>query len=115
MRPSSAQVALAALCATAAATAWGDPGESQKPVAGGESEGKSKSPFTEEYAKHVGELLEEWHVPGVAIGIVDGDDIWTEVGLPKRLLVAVVPEPATVSLLPRYRGLGGPSAELASV
>lgn len=72
MRP-SAQVALAALCATAAR------GESQKPIAG-DDEGVRGSPFTKEYAKHVGELLEEWHVPGVAIGVVDGDNIWTEVG-----------------------------------
>ncbi|ROW03036.1 hypothetical protein VMCG_05697 [Cytospora schulzeri] len=47
----------------------------------GESEGngkEGKSPFTDEFAKHVDELLERWHVPGMAIGVVDGNDIWTE-------------------------------------
>lgn len=76
MRP-SAQLALGVLWATAAR------GESQKPISGdGDDDDKSVrgSPFTKEYAEHVGELLEKWHVPGVAIGIVDGDDIWTEVG-----------------------------------
>jgi hypothetical protein len=72
MRP-SAQLALAALCATAAR------GESQKPISS-EDKVVRGSPFTKEYEKHVEKLLEEWHVPGVAIGIVDGDNIWTEVG-----------------------------------
>ena len=69
-----AQLALGALCATAAQ------GESQKPISGDDDKSVRGSPFTKEYAKHVGELLEKWHVPGVAMGIVDGDDIWTEVG-----------------------------------
>lgn len=73
MRP-SAQLALGALYATAAR------GESQKPISSDGDESVRGSPFTKEYEKHVGELLEKWHVPGVAIGIVDGDDIWTEVG-----------------------------------
>lgn len=73
MRP-SAQLALGALCATAARA------ESQKPISGDDKSVRGSSPFTKEYEKHVGELLEKWHVPGVAIGIVDGDDIWTEVG-----------------------------------
>lgn len=72
MRP-SAQLALGAMCATAAR------GESQTPISGDDKSIRD-SPFTKEYEKHVGELLEKWHVPGVAIGIVDGDDIWTEVG-----------------------------------
>ncbi|KAJ0110014.1 hypothetical protein J7T55_014816 [Diaporthe amygdali] len=67
----SAQFALCALYSAVAAS------ESQKPLLDGDKS-VGGSPFTEEYAKHVGELLEEWHVPGVAIGIVDGDDIWTE-------------------------------------
>lgn len=70
MRP-SVQLALSALCATAAR------GESQKPIS---DEAARGSPFTKQYAEHVNELLEKYHVPGVAVGIVDGDDIWTEVG-----------------------------------
>lgn len=65
---------MSALCAAAAR---GD--ESQTPISD-ETEVVRGSPFTKEYEKHVSELLEKWHVPGVAIGIVDGDDIWTEVG-----------------------------------
>lgn len=72
MRP-TAQLALGALCATAAR------GESQRPISDDDKSVRG-SPFTKEYEKHVGELLERWHVPGVAVGIVDGDDIWTEVG-----------------------------------
>lgn len=73
MRP-SARLALSALCATAAR------GESQRPILDDdENRSVRGSPFTNEYAEHVGELLEKWHVPGVAVGIVDGDDIWTEV------------------------------------
>lgn len=68
-----AQVALSTLCATAAR------GESQRPISDDKAKSVRGSPFTKEYEKHVGELLEKWHVPGVAIGIVDGDDIWTEV------------------------------------
>lgn len=69
----SIEVALAALCITVVR------GESQKPISV-EGESVHGSPFTKEYEKHVGKLLEDWHVPGVAIGIVDGDNIWTEVG-----------------------------------
>lgn len=76
----SARVALAALCIT------GVRGESQKPISA-EDEGVQGSPFTKEYEEHVGKLLEEWHVPGVAIGVVDGDKIWTEVGF-----VAILPD-----------------------
>lgn len=48
--------------------------ETQKPLGGGRA-----GPFTKDFGKHVDELLETWHVPGVAIGVVDGDDTWTEV------------------------------------
>lgn len=41
--------------------------------------GEGKGPLTEEFRKYVDGLLEEWHVPGFAIGVVDGDDTWTEV------------------------------------
>lgn len=68
-------------------------GQGQKPVvipsladqnnfaSGGhdKSAGRKSSPFTDAYKKRVEDLLEEWHVPGVAIGVVDGDDVWTEV------------------------------------
>lgn len=73
MRP-SARLALGALCATAAR------GQSQWPIPDDdETKSVRGSPFTKEFGEHVGELLKKWHVPGVAVGIVDGDDIWTEV------------------------------------
>ncbi|PSR74025.1 beta-lactamase/transpeptidase-like protein, partial [Coniella lustricola] len=42
-----------------------------------DDEKKKKGPFTAAYKKHVEDLLEEWRVPGVAIGVVDGEDVWT--------------------------------------
>lgn len=78
MRSSRHQLVLGALCAGQIIAAK----EAQKPLQGGGG-GISKegeSPFTDEFGKHVDELLGRWHVPGMAIGVVDGDDIWTEVG-----------------------------------
>lgn len=57
----------------------GQTGRGQKPVSSGVGGGGGRSPFTEEYRRHVEGLLEELHVPGVAIAVVDGDDVWTEV------------------------------------
>ena len=42
--------------------------------------GKS-SPFDKKFEKLVYETLELWHVPGVAIGVVDGDLEWSEVSI----------------------------------
>ncbi len=44
----------------------------QKPLSG-------KSPFTKDFVKLVHESLEKWHVPGKAIGVVDGDDTFIQV------------------------------------
>ncbi len=53
----------------------------QKPLDGGGSGGVegSGSPFTEEFGKLVTSTLDKWHVPGVAIAVIDGHDVWTEV------------------------------------
>ena len=40
---------------------------------------KPTSPFDAEFAKLAKETLELWHVPGVSIAVVDGDDTWAEV------------------------------------
>lgn len=67
-------VAAVALGATATAQ--------QKPIAGSHgvsSEGKENPLATEAFRKHVEDLIQQWHVPGFAIGIVDGEDIWTQV------------------------------------
>ena len=38
-----------------------------------------QSPFSSKFGDLVKESLDYWQVPGVAIGMVDGDDVWTEV------------------------------------
>lgn len=37
------------------------------------------NPLTEAFGKTVKGWLEDWHVPGLAIGVVDGDNTWTKV------------------------------------
>ncbi len=46
------------------------------------TEGHNASPFTKDFNALVEELLEEWHVPGMAIAVVDGDETWSKVGIP---------------------------------
>lgn len=74
MHTSIHQLVLVALCAGKITAADGI--NVQKPLQEGSERGES--PFTDAFGKHVDELLNKWHVPGVAIGVVDGDDIWTE-------------------------------------
>ncbi len=58
------------LCAGAGAAASSS---TQKPLpAGG-------SVLTEDFAKRVADTLAKWHVPGMAIAVVDGADTWAEV------------------------------------
>ncbi len=52
-------------------------GASRVPV-----DGQNASPFTKDFDALVKELLEEWHVPGIAIAVVDGDETWSKVGIP---------------------------------
>lgn len=42
---------------------------------------KTASPLNADFEKLVHETLDLWHVPGVAIGIVDGDFEWSKVRL----------------------------------
>jgi CubicO group peptidase (beta-lactamase class C family) len=37
-------------------------------------------PLNGEFSRLVQETLEMWHVPGVAVAVVDGDKTWTKVG-----------------------------------
>jgi hypothetical protein len=46
----------------------------QKALKGGKT-----NPLNEDFEKLVHETLELWHVPGVAIGVVDGDLEWSQV------------------------------------
>jgi hypothetical protein len=41
--------------------------------------GGKVSPLNAEFEKLVHETLELWHVPGVAIGVIDGDSEWSQV------------------------------------
>ncbi|RYP82795.1 hypothetical protein DL770_005505 [Monosporascus sp. CRB-9-2] len=36
------------------------------------------NPLDESFEKLVGKALEEWHVPGLSIAVIDGDDTWAE-------------------------------------
>lgn len=58
---------------------------------GGEGEGEvegeelwhgepGKNPLTRDFRRKVVRWLGRWHVPGLAVGVVDGEDIWTQVG-----------------------------------
>lgn len=39
-----------------------------------------KNPLTRDFRRKVVRWLGRWHVPGLAVGVVDGDDTWTQVG-----------------------------------
>jgi hypothetical protein len=39
----------------------------------------SKNPFTEKFADFVAQALQDWHVAGLAISVVDGNDTFAEV------------------------------------
>lgn len=41
--------------------------------------GAKSNPLDAKMAELVKDSLEEWHVPGISIGVVDGDDSWAEV------------------------------------
>lgn len=36
------------------------------------------SPLNEDFEKLVSETLEKWHIQGVSVAVVDGDDTWAE-------------------------------------
>ncbi|KAI0021790.1 beta-lactamase/transpeptidase-like protein [Xylariomycetidae sp. FL0641] len=65
--------------ASAAAAEYGV--GAQKPMAPGSPSGVPAmkgdgNPLDADFAKFVERKLEEWHVPGVAIAVVDGDGVW---------------------------------------
>lgn len=37
------------------------------------------NPLHGEFTRIVNQTLDIWHVPGMSIGVVDGDDMWAEV------------------------------------
>jgi hypothetical protein len=69
---------IAGLLVTSTVTA-SSPYEPQQPLGGGNH--GSKSPFDEEFKQFALKTLDKWHVPGVSVAVVDGHNIYTEVGL----------------------------------
>lgn len=43
--------------------------------------GESHGPFDTAFERLVNKTLEYWHVPGMSIGVVDGNNTWTRVGV----------------------------------
>lgn len=62
--------------AVAAAHAAQD-SDSQKPIT--QNHRSSGNPLNGDIAKFVAESLRTWHVPGMAVGVIDDDHIYTEV------------------------------------
>jgi len=42
--------------------------------------GDISDPFTPEFSEFVTKKIDEWKVAGIAIGVIDGDDIFSKVG-----------------------------------
>lgn len=62
----------------------------QKPIsASGHGGSTSKNPFTDEFAKLAKDTLDEWHCAGIAISVVDGDDVFAEVGTRQRYAIHI--------------------------
>lgn len=75
------------LGAVVAATVDDDAGSAQRPFSYEVQEnmdqidtaGGSEGPLTRDFRRKVNHWLGEWHVPGLAVGVVDGDQTWTRV------------------------------------
>ena len=55
--------------------------ERQRPLVriGASSSSSSSSPFTNDLTGYVNEVMDEWKVPGLAIAVIDGGHVHTEV------------------------------------
>ena len=42
--------------------------------------GDIKDPFTPELSEFVNKTIDEWKVAGIAIGVIDGDGVFSKVG-----------------------------------
>lgn len=60
------------------AAAYANARSDQKPISEHGSDA-SGSPLTSEFGSFVLEQLEKWRVPGVAVAVIDGDDVYAEV------------------------------------
>ncbi len=53
----------------------------------GETPKPSPSPLTEEFDSFVQKTLDQWHIQGMSIAVVHGDDTWTKVSIAFALWV----------------------------
>lgn len=53
--------------------------EEQEDVEAADAGWGSEGPLTRDFRQKVNHWLGEWHVPGLAVGVVDGDETWTKV------------------------------------
>lgn len=67
-------LALSLLWATAALTT-----ETQKVLSS--SDGEKRNPLDSKFEQFALGLLDEWHVPGMSIAVVDGDETWAAVSV----------------------------------
>lgn len=51
----------------------------QKPLSEPARSRKPQNPLTTELGEYIHGLLDAYHVPGIAVGVVDGEEIYTEV------------------------------------
>lgn len=58
----------------------GNAANAQKPITSQEP-AASGNPLTSEFAEFVLQTLDEYKVPGVAVAVVDGDEIYAEVSV----------------------------------
>ncbi|KAI1458097.1 beta-lactamase/transpeptidase-like protein [Annulohypoxylon moriforme] len=83
-RPCSAALATAFALSTAAVSALSYSGSDSVPeqkVMGGSGNGKGgggNNPLDNDFAAFARAALERWHVPGIAVAVVDGEDTWVE-------------------------------------
>lgn len=56
--------------------------DGQKPISGNDSAAGGGNPLTAEFADFVLETLGKWKVPGAAVAVIDGDEVYTEVSIP---------------------------------
>lgn len=47
----------------------------------GKQEAIKSSPLNADFEKLVYEILDKWHIQGVAVAVVDGDETWAEVSI----------------------------------
>lgn len=70
-------VAGLSLCLAAAAT-FPHGLDRQKPLA--IATAGSRNPFDDDLGNFIDDLMERWKIPGMSVAVVDGDDVYAEVG-----------------------------------